>query len=148
MTKYIVDAMSGTILAVEHCYLIDTNDLSEEQNSILDNASDGEISTMVTEHGKSVLVEWGQDTGWGDNKYRWSVSYSPLTLRDEALAYIEGGVVTNDEQPLYEALEWVAQKATEKELEDISYTIISDESIWDGFPKNFLDAVSERWAKK
>lgn len=129
----IVCAETGTILNAEHCYVLEDEKLPDE---IL---SDSEISAVATEHGKS-LMQIGQNTGWGDNRYSWTVSYSPLSLRDEARSYLEGGIFT-EEDTEYETFDWVANKATYEELTEISWNIMADDSLWDGFKNRFVDAV-------
>lgn len=129
----IIDAQTGTILDAQHCYVVEEEKMPDES------LSDSEVSAIAMEHGKS-LAEIGQSTGWGDNRYAWTVSYSPLSLRDEALSYIEGGIFT-EEDTEYEAVKWVASVATDDELAEMSWSIMADDSLWDGFKNRFIDSV-------
>lgn len=138
MGKLIIDAMSGTVLNADHCYVVEDSALTE------DNYSDSELSE-IAKAGISV-AQMGQDTGWGDNAYRYSVSYSPLSLRDEAQVYIDGGVYTEDDDE-WEALNW-AKNATAEELSEVSDYIMAYDGIWDDFRGNFIESLLDVWKKK
>ena len=144
MSKIIIDAQTGTILSAEHCYVVDTDTLTAEDESLLEVASDGELGELAQRAGKS-LSKIGQDTGWGDNAYRFTVSYSPLSLRDEADAFIEGGVYSAGDSE-YDALVWAKDIATTEQLEDISYFVMSNDGVWDGFRETFMEALT--WVYK
>ena len=133
MTKLIIDAVTGTILNAEGCYIV------EEKDILSEDLSDSEIGALAERVGKSIQ-KMGTDTGWGDNAYRYSVSYSPLSLKDEADSLIEGGVFT-EEDSVYWALQWLIKEATQEQLEDISQYIMEHDSLWDGFKDNLLEGV-------
>lgn len=131
--KLIIDAVTGTILNTEGCYFVDEKDILGED------LSDSEIGALAQRVGKSVQ-QMGLDTGWGDNKYRYSVSYSPLSIKDEADAYLVGGVYTKEDS-VYWALQWVINEATQEQLESISDYIVGYDSIWDDFRVHLLDGI-------
>ena len=134
MNKYIVDATTGTIVDISNCYIVDPEDLGDMD------LSDNEISEIAKEKGISV-VEMARDTGFGDNKYRYTVSYSPLSIKDEADMLIEGGVYTEDDGAVFEALMW-AKDATTEELTAVAEHIMAYDSVWDGFRDSLVEAVT------
>ena len=138
MTKLIVDATNGTILNMNDCYIVDAELLGDD--IVL---SDREVQDLANKHGISV-AQMARDTGFGDNKYRWTVSYSPLSIKDEVDAWIEGGVYTNDDDE-YPALLW-AKDASEEDLSIVSDTIMSNDGVWDDFRNNLLESLF--WAYK
>ena len=143
MGKLLIDAVTGTILDVENCYIVDDNTLTEDEARALDEgASDSEIKA-IAEKGKS-LWDMGRDTGWGDNAYRFTVSYSPLSLKDEALSLIESGMYEEDEED-FKRLQWLTT-ATQEQLEQVAYWVMEDDNVWEGFKNNFLEALT--WVYK
>lgn len=140
MSKLLIDAQTGTILDVSHCYVVDTDTLSEEDLDVLEaEASDSEIAAVAERAGKS-LTRIGQDTGWGDNAYSFTVSYSPLSLKDEALSFIEGGLFTEDERE-YTMLKWLHEEASTDEIQQVSEWIMTDDNLWSGYRDNFMEAL-------
>jgi hypothetical protein len=131
--KLIIDAVTGTILNAEGCYIV------EEKDILGEDLSDSEISALAERVGKSVQ-KMGTDTGWGDNSYRYSVSYSPLSLKDEADSLIEGGVFVKEDSA-YWALQWAMNEATQEQLEDISSYIMEHDSVWNDFRDNLLEGI-------
>lgn len=146
MSKLIIDSQTGTVLNVEHCYVVETDGLDVADSAVLENGSDSELSDLARRLGKSI-VKIGNDTGWGDNAYRFTVSYSPLSVKDEADALLEGGVYTTDDSE-YEALVWARDKATTEELEDIGYSVMNDDSLWSGFRENLIYALNWVYSQK
>lgn len=134
MSKLIIDAQTGTILNLDECYVVDFNDIPEKSEEL----SDSEISELARNVG-TLIKKIGQDTGWGDNSYRFTVSYSPLSLKDEALSLMECGIYEEDEDE-YKKLQWVTE-ATQEQLEDISYHAMNYDSVWDGYRENVMDAI-------
>jgi hypothetical protein len=132
MAKYIIDTQTGTMVSAEYCYIVDDSDISDDLNPM----SDSELSELAERVGKS-LQKMGLDTGWGDNAYRYTVSYSPLSLRDEANMLIEGGVFTEEDEE-HSALRWAGENADIDELAEISEGIMAWDSIWQDFRTNFI----------
>lgn len=135
MAKLIIDAVTGTILNAEGCYIIDDTDITS------DDFTDREIAELAERVGKSIK-KIGTDTGWGDNAYRYTVSYSPLSIRDEANSLIEGGIYGEDEEE-HSLLMWAGEDATEEELTEVSNYIMSWESIWQDFGSTVMEALRE-----
>lgn len=133
MTKYIIDATNGTILNMNDCYIVDAELLGDD---IM--LSDSEAQQLANEHGISV-AQMARDTGFGDNAYRYTVSYSPLSIKDEADSLLEGGVYEECDRE-YEALVW-AKDADPKDLERVSNAIMSQDSVWDGFRENLTEML-------
>lgn len=133
MAKLVIDATTGTVLNAENCYIVDASDMTD------DDFTDREIAELAERVGKSIQ-KMGTDTGWGDNAYRFSVSYSPLSLKDEADSYIEGGVYSEGDAE-FEALSWAKDTATVDELTEISESIMSDDSLWDDFRSRFISEL-------
>lgn len=142
--KLIVDALTGTIIDADTCYIVDTEELSAEDDALLSGGSDSEASEVAQRVGVSVS-QMGRDTGWGDNRYSWTVSYSPLTLKEEAqemlgqlsMAYGDG---KGDDEGLYNALVWASEEASLAELGTLADTIMAyDEEVWHGWKRNFSE---------
>ena len=133
MTKYIIDATNGTILNMNDCYIVDAELLGDD--IVL---SDREAQQLANEHGISV-AQITRDTGFGDNAYRYTVSYSPLSIKDEADSLLEGGVYEEGDRE-YEALVW-AKDADPEELRVISDSIMSQDAVWDGFRETLTEML-------
>lgn len=133
--KLIIDATSGTILNADDCYIVLAEDLPDME------LSDSEVGSIAKKHGLS-LLKLGADTGWGDNAYRYTVSYSPLSIRDEADSLLEGGIYESPEDEKYKrALEWVRSTADPDQLAAISDFVMGHDGVWDGFRENLMEAV-------
>lgn len=138
--KLIIDAESGTIVSVENCYIVDTEQLSDIENSELEDGSDTQITDIALRHGYSVH-RMCRDTGWGDNSYRHTVSYSPLSIKDEADSLLEDGIYESPEDEKYkQVLEW-ARTATTEDLAAVSNFAMSNDHVWDGFRDNLMEAL-------
>jgi hypothetical protein len=133
--KYIVDTQTGTIVSAEYCYIVDADDISEDLNPM----SDRELSELAQNVGTR-LTTIGQETGWGDNKYRYTVSYSPLSIKDESDSLLEGGMYDDGDKE-YDALVWAKDEATLEQLASIADWAMAHDSVWNGFRENLTDAV-------
>lgn len=140
MGKLIIDATTGTVLDVGNCYIV------EAEHLVDDTYSDSELAEIAEKHGKSVY-EMGLNTGWGDNAYRYTVSYSPLSIRDEANAYLDGGVYAEADEE-YWALRWAGENAEIEELAELADEIMSDDAVWDGYKARFVEELRTYYAKK
>lgn len=139
--KLIIDAVSGTVLQADDCYVVDTENLTESELSDIDEGYDYEIRNIAGRQGTSIL-KMGTDTGWGDNRYNYTVSYSPLSIKDEADALLEGGIYESPEDEKYKrALEWAQKEATLEQLQSISNFVMGHDGVWDGFRENLMDAL-------
>lgn len=136
MTKLLIDAQTGTILQVEHCFIVETDDLDEDQDTILESGSDTEISDLARATGIS-LKEMGQDTGWGDNKYAFTVSYSPKSIRDEAFAMLDNHIYEPEDEH-YHVVKWTAYEATDEQLAEVGAMICGSDATWDDYTNNIM----------
>lgn len=139
--KLIMDATTGTVLNVENCYVVDVEDLDESDSKILDEANDSEVATIAKKYGLPIVV-WGHDTGWGDNQYRYTVSYSPLSIMDEARSLIDAGMYDENEDE-YAILSWVINDATQEDLKEVTDWIMNYDSVWDGYKNNVLEGIRD-----
>jgi hypothetical protein len=115
------------------CYIVDAELLGDD--IIL---SDSEAQELANEHGVSV-AQMARDTGFGDNSYRYTVSYSPKSIKDEADSILEGGIYEEGDRE-YEALVW-AKDADLADLTDISDSIMAQDGVWDGFRENLTEML-------
>lgn len=140
--KLIIDSVTGTVLDLDSCYIVDPSKLSDEETVAIDEGSDAERSEIALRAGISV-EKMGWDTGWGDNKYRYTISYSPNSLRDEADSLLDGGIYDDPEDAEYrKILEWVVKEATQEELSNISDWIMGADHVWDGFRQNLMEGLT------
>jgi len=137
--KLIIDKTTGTVLNLEGCVIVETDDLNDYDSHLLEEASDSELSDIGERCGISI-EQIGRDTGWGDNKYKWAVSYSPLSIKDETQMLVEGGVYTEEDKE-WKALQWIQTEATKADLEDLSDWIMSGDSVWDGYKSNLIECL-------
>lgn len=135
MTKLIVDATNGTILNMNDCYIVDAELLGDD--IVL---SDREVQDLANEHGISV-AQMARDTGFGDNAYRYTVSYSPLSIKDEAETLLDGVAYYEDDEIEKKALTWAHETATTDELRAVSDFIMGADSVWNGFRENVVEAL-------
>jgi hypothetical protein len=133
MGKLIIDTQTGTILNIEHCYIIEDTDLKEEYELTCDELQE------VADRSGIYINKMGNDTGWGDNTYRYTVSYSPKSIKDEADSILEGGIYEEGDRE-YEALVW-AKDADLNDLTDISDSIMSQDGVWNGFRENLTEML-------
>jgi hypothetical protein len=133
MSKLIIDTQTGTILNIEHCYVIEAEELSD------DDFTCDELQVVADRAGISIST-MGKDTGWGDNSYRYTVSYSPKSIHDEADSLLEGGMYEEKDKE-YSALVWAQTEATTEQLQTISDWAMARDSVWDGFRDNLTDAL-------
>ena len=134
MNKLIIDATNGTILNMNDCYIVDAELLGDD--IVL---SDREVQDLANEHGISV-AKMAQDTGFGDNAYRFGVSYSPLSIRDEAITWLEGQLYIPSDDA-YEAIKWARDEATTEQLQAIGEFVLCGDAVWDGFRENLEEGI-------
>lgn len=138
----IIDAMTGTVLDMGDCYLVEDSNLTDEEEAMLDSGSDSLIGELARRAGIP-LDGFALET----LKYHrlTSVSYGPSALRDEAEVLLEVIPETDDPEDiaLHEGLKWMLTEATDDELSWLGQHILNDDSVWNGFRENVLDAL--RW---
>jgi hypothetical protein len=135
--KLIIDKTTGTVLNLEGCVIVETDDLNDYDSHLLEEASDSELSDIGERCGISI-EQMGRDTGWGDNKYKWAVSYSPLSIKDECESFMDGGIYDETDRE-WNAVKWIQTEATKADLEDLSDWIMSSESVWEGYRSNLME---------
>lgn len=136
----IIDATSGTVLDMSDCYIVDDGNLTRDEEAMLDSGSDSLIGELATSVGIPL----------DDNALEWikygrmtSVSYGPSALREEAKAIIEamGPILEQDDR---DSLQWVIDSASDAELAYLGQYILNDDAVWNGFRRNFMEALKWR----
>lgn len=140
-TTLIIDSVTGTILNLEDCYVVNPYDLSEEQLETLDNGPDSSIGEIAEKNGKS-LRKILSDTGYGDNKYRWTVSYSPDSLSEEFEELLASGYLSDDTY-VFKAVAWYLNHATDEQKSEFSDWVMSYESVWESFRETLFEAITD-----
>lgn len=140
-TTLIIDLVTGTILNLEDCYVVNPYDLSEDQLETLDNGPDSSIGEIAEKNGKSLRTILS-DTGYGDNKYRWTVSYSPDSVSEEFEELLAGGYLADDDYE-FKAVAWYLNHATDEQKSQFSNWVMSYESVWETFRSTLLEAISD-----
>jgi hypothetical protein len=140
MSKLIIDTQTGTILNIEHCYVIDANDLSENDFTC------AELQAVADRSGVSIST-MGRDTGWGDNKYSYTVSYSPKSIHDECLMFLEGEIYDETDREWY-AVKWVLETATQEQIEDLSSSIMDSDNVWNEYRSNLMETLMFVYAEE
>jgi len=140
--ELIICSVTGTVLDLASCYIVDPSKLNADDVHAIDEGSDADRSAIAIRAGISV-EKMGWDTGWGDNKYRYTISYSPQSLRDEADSILDGGIYDDPEDAEYKTmLEWVINEATEEELANVADWIMGADHVWDGFRQNLMEGLT------
>lgn len=133
----VIDATTGTILDLSECYIVLEENLTVDQESMLDSGSDSTIGELAREAGvplNSNALEWilyGRLT---------SVSYGPSALREEASTVLSevGPIIEQEDR---DPLEWVTNSASDAELASLGEYILNDDAVWYGFRRNFLESL-------
>lgn len=134
MSKLIIDATNGTILNMNDCYIVDSELLGDD---IM--LSDSEAQEIANEHGISV-AKMARDTGFGDNSYAYTVSYSPKSIHDECLMFLEGGIYDETDRE-WNAVKWVLETATQDQVENLSSWVVANDSVWNEYRSNLMEAL-------
>jgi hypothetical protein len=140
MSKLIIDTQTGTILNIEHCYIVEARELSE------DDFTCSELQEVADRAGISIQ-EMGRNTGWGDNKYSYAVSYSPKSIRDECESFIDGGIYDETDRE-WHAVKWVLDMATQEQIENLSKWIMSNEGVWNEYRSNLMETLMFVYAEE
>ena len=150
MSKIIVCNTTGTVVPLEDCYLIDTEMLSADDSTLLSEWDESGSDSIITELGKKVgtkVETMLSVSGYGDMTYANSVSYSPLSLKDEseALIDIEEWDKYDEHEIIKAAIEWVYNTATTEELNEVSQYIMVSDDVWDGYKSNMIQGLMSYW---
>ena len=140
MSKLIIDTQTGTILNIEHCYIVEAKELSE------DDFTCSELQEVADRAGISIST-MGRDTGWGDNKYSYAVSYSPKSIHDECLMFLDGGIYDETDRE-WHAVKWVLETATQEQVEDLSSSIMSHDNVWNEYRSNLMETLMFVYAEE
>ena len=141
MSKYIIDATNGTILNMSDCYIVDAELLGDD---IM--LSDSEAQELANKHGISV-AQMARDTGFGDNAYRYTVSYSPKSIHDECESFLDGGIYDETDRE-WHAVKWVLDTATQEQIENLSQWIMSNDSVWNEYRSNLMESLMFVYAEE
>lgn len=128
-TNLIIHIGTGTIINADECVLLRATD---EQASELE---EHELIDLAQANGKPINTT---DLKWGN-----VIAYSPMALRDEALATIDEGYADGDDG-LRETLSYVVNIATDDELEEIASYILNADDVWDSYRSNLIEGA--KWA--
>jgi hypothetical protein len=144
----IIDAKTGTVLDSDDCYVVSQSQLEEDDLQAIESGSDSEISGIARRLGKS-LSEIGSTTGWGDLTYATSISFSPLSLREEASVWLESGLSHHavEDEDIAEALEWCVTVANEDELNLIGQICVAENDLWEPYRDTFIEVLLETYPK-
>lgn len=141
MTKLVIDIVSGTVIDLDSCYLVDTEDLLSEEIRLIEEGSDSDIIGVAITSGRS-LDAILQTSGYGDVTIFNSVSYSPMHLRDEADAVIDSITgLPEENEHIYSYLKWVRDQATDDDLNIIGQLCLADDDAWRTFRTVFMSNV-------
>lgn len=134
---YIVHIGTGTIIAADECLIVAVPD---------------EVTDEITEHGgddyfdDSLIISLAQDNGkpinTTDLKWGNTIAFSPVALRDEAMAVIDGGIYREGDSE-YEALMWCINTATDDELNMVASYILDDDDLWIAYRTNMIDGLRQ-----
>lgn len=133
----------GAVLSADGFYVVD--ELSEEQEWVLENGSPQEIAETAEKTG----VRISKDTmEWVKYGWRTSVSYGPSALKDEAEVILEtlhpDDIVDITTRGLIERF----LSANEAEMALVGETIMNSDDTWNGYKQNFVDALYEIYGKE
>lgn len=140
MTTYLIHAGTGTIIdADDGVYILDSENLTEEQTAVLESGDDTEIVALATELNKRFQMT---DLTWAN-----CIAYSPSSIRTEIRESLWEVYSEDDNDKA--VLEW-AEKASDDELNTVASYILSDHYIWGTFTDDLIDGLREgyRWSKE
>ena len=141
MTKLVIDIVSGTVIDLDNCYLVNGEDLLSEEIRLIEEGSDSDIIGVAITSGRSLDAVL-QTSGYGDVTVFNSVSYSPNHLRDEADAVIDSiAGLPEENEHIYSYLKWVRDQATDDDLNIIGQLCLADDDAWRTFRTVFMSNV-------
>lgn len=134
---YIVHIGTGTIIAADECLIVDipdevTDELTEHGGD--DYFDDNLIISLAQDNGKPINTT---DLKWGN-----TISFSPTSLREEANAFIDGGIYGEGDSE-YEAFVWCANTATDDELSMVASYILDNDDLWDSYKTSVIDGLRQ-----
>lgn len=135
MSRLLIHIGTGTIIDLDDdCVFIDMPDSLED-------ADEDEIVDYAKEYGVPVNTSVHPDVNYGN-----VVCYSPSALREEARE-----IVADISDPITrEALEFVINQATDKELNEMASFILNGDTVWTAYREDILEGarVAHGWRKE
>lgn len=141
MSKIIICQQSGTILYVEHCVIVDTDELSEQDQEEIFQGGDGDVLELAEQMGKE-LRPMLEGCGYGDLNYSNSIAFSPVAIQQELQENPE--VYFGEDET--EKAKYFASLPLE-ELEWFAGCLNSDD-MWDTFSTAVKDEIETHWNTK
>lgn len=83
---------------------------------------------------------------FGDTTIFNSISFSPSATRDEAQTLLDSERYADESQKAQ--LEWVANDATDDELEDIAQFILNNDELWMMYRTALLEGIDWGYSRK
>jgi len=141
MSKIIICQQSGTILYVEHCVIVDVDELSEQDQEEIFQGGDGDVLELAEQLGKE-LEPMLEGCGYGDLNYSNSIAFSPVAIQQE-LQENSAFYFSEDET---EKAKYFAGLPKE-DLESFAGCLNSD-YMWDTFTTAIKDEIKTHWTTK
>ena len=117
----IIDIQTGTVLDSQDCYVVIGDNLSENDEHLLENGSDHDIADVAVRNGLPLEPRAMERVLFGLH----SVGYEPSALRAQA------------------SVQWVASIATDGELGLLGSMCAEDDKSWVNYEEVFLQALAE-----
>lgn len=139
MATIIYHAGTGTYFdAGDDVFIIDTKDLGESEIEALKDGDDS-VLDFVVEDGRCSRYQHN-DLTFGN-----TIAYSPSAIREEIRESLWESYSTNEDDRT--VLEW-AEKASDKELDEIASYILQGDHIWTTYVEDLIDGLREgfRWS--
>lgn len=156
MSKILICEQSGTILYVEHCVIVDTDDLTEDDAKTLFEGGDGDAIEIADQYGKWVKPML-DGCGYGDLNYSNCIAFSPNAIRQELEENIEFYFPMANDDPDGEESEDAAQakyftdlvqsKMGQEKLEWFAGCLNSDH-MWDTFTRAMREEIDIIWSHR
>lgn len=136
-TTYIVHIGTGTIISADECVIVDVPD--EVTDEITEHGGDdyfdeADLLALAEENGKPINKT---DLKWGN-----TIAFSPVALREEANAIIDGGIYEEGDSE-YEAFMWCINTATDDDLNMVASYILDDDDLWQTYKTSVIDGLRQ-----
>jgi hypothetical protein len=142
VTRYIVHAGTGTIIDIDDgTYIIDTENMTDEQADVLADGDDQQIADLaksIGEKASSVIT---------DLRFGNCISYSPMAIREEIRESLWEAYSDDDKNR--KVMEW-ALSATNAELALVAEFVLQSDAVWAEYPASVLEGLTEAhaWATR
>jgi hypothetical protein len=135
--KIIICQQSGTILYVEHCVIVDVDELSEQDQEEIFQGGDGDVLELAEQMGKE-LRPMLEGCGYGDLNYSNCIAFSPDAIQQELETNSE--FLFGDHKEMAEYFTSLPKEA----LEDFANCLNSD-YMWDTFTSEIHKEIQDQW---